>query len=68
MMFSDHNALAYGFKLMSSPLSGSTQELMVDVHYNSGARCYEINSTYHADMEGAKGTTTANNWLVAIKS
>jgi hypothetical protein len=68
MMFSDGNAIAYGYKLMSSPLNGTAQELLVDIHYNSGARCYEVNSTYHADMEGAKGTTTANNWLVAIKS
>lgn len=68
MMFSDQEAFGYGYKLLNSPLSPSMQEVLVDVAYNSGDRAYEVNMSYFADIEGVKGTTTANNWSVAIVS
>jgi hypothetical protein len=69
MMFSDKAAIGYGYKTMSSPISPGEQELLVDIEYMSAARAYGVNTTYHADFEGIKGTsTTTNNWLVAIVS
>jgi len=67
MMFSKNAALAYGFKRLQHPVTGDTQELLLDIDWNSANRAVEMNMTYWADWEGAKGTsTTTNTWLVEI--
>lgn len=67
MMFSKNRALGYGFKRIQHPVTGESQELMLDIFWNSGGRAVEFNMTYWADWEGLKGTsTTTNNWLVEI--
>jgi hypothetical protein len=69
MMFSKMAALGYGFKRIASPLTPTQSELLIDLDWDSSARAYNINSTYYADAEGIKGTsTTTNNYLVAIVS
>jgi hypothetical protein len=61
-------AFGYGFKRMSSPLSPTPQELLVDVEWNSKRRVYELNATYYGDFEGLRNTTTTNKWVVDLIS
>jgi hypothetical protein len=69
MMFSKNAALGYGFKRLTHPVTGASQEVLMDIDWNSGRRSIEMNMTYHADFEGLKGSsTTTNNWLVDIIS
>ena len=73
MMFSKGVGMAYVYKLISTPYSGGASELVVDIFYNSGARAYEVNSTYLGCMATGKGSgtyaaagtgVTDNNFLV----
>ena len=65
MFFSTGKALGYVFKRLESPISGGSNELMVDIDWNSVRRSYEICCTYQAVFGGLKGTsTTTNTWLV----
>jgi hypothetical protein len=65
MMFSKNHSVAYVYKTIATPYSGGASELVVDVFYNSGARAYEINSTYLGTMESGHGTAgTTNKHLV----
>jgi len=65
MAFSKNAALGYGYKMLTHPITGNTQEVLIDLDWNSPRRALEINMTYHADFEGIKGTSTSsNNWLV----
>jgi hypothetical protein len=70
MMFSDKAAFGYGFKRLPVPGNESVmQELMVHIDYEGRYRSYIVESTYFADFEGVKGSsTTTNNWLVDIIS
>jgi hypothetical protein len=68
MMFSKQKAMGYGFKRITHPVTGASQELLLDIFWNSGGRAVEFNMTYWADWEGLKGTsTTTNNWMVEIR-
>jgi hypothetical protein len=68
MMFAA-GAIGYGYKMLTHPVTGATQEVLVDLDWNSGRRSVEINMTYHADFEGLKGSSnTGNNWMVEIPS
>ena len=73
MMFSKGAGMAYVSKRLETPYSGGSSELVVDIFYNSGARAYEVNSTYLGCMATGKGTgtyaaagtgVTTNNFLV----
>ena len=75
MMFSKGAGMAYVYKMLETPYSGGgASELVVDIFYNSGARAYEVNSTYLGCMAPGKGSgtyvaagtagATANNFLV----
>jgi hypothetical protein len=73
MMFSKNAGMAYVYKTIETPYSGGSSELVVDIFYNSGARCYEVNSTYLGCMAPGKGAGTyaaagtgisTNNFLV----
>lgn len=73
MMFSKGAGMAYVFKMLETPYSGGSSELVVDIFYNSGARAYEVNSTYLGCMAPGKGDgtyiaagtgVTTNNFLV----
>lgn len=69
MFFSKNAALGYGFKRLTHPVTGNSQEILMDIDWNSARRSIEINMTYQADFEGLKGSsTTTNNWLVEIPS
>ncbi len=69
MFFSQNAAIGYGYKNLTHPVTGTSQEVLIDLDWNSGRRSLEINMTYHADFEGLKGTsTTTNNWMVEIPS
>jgi hypothetical protein len=73
MMFSKGIGMAYVWKQLETPYSGGASELVTDIFYNSGARAYEVNSTYLGCMSTGKGTgtyaaagtgVTTNNFLV----
>jgi hypothetical protein len=65
MFFSDQAAFAYCYKNLTHPVTGATQELMVDIDWNAARRCYEICCTYQGAFGGLYGTSvTTNNWLV----
>ena len=73
MMFSRGVGMAYVSKRLQTPYSGGDSELVVDIFYNSGARAYEVNSTYLGCMAPGKGDgtyiaagtgITTNNFLV----
>jgi hypothetical protein len=65
LMFSTGRAFGYCFKRLDSPISGGSNELMVDIDWNSVRRSYEVNCTYQAAAGGLKGTsTTTNNWVI----
>ena len=65
MCFSKNAAFGYGFKRIQHPVTGESQEVLVDIDWNSARRVIEINTSYWAAFGGLKGTSaTSNNWLV----
>lgn len=69
IMLSKNAAFGYGFKRLTHPVTGASQEILMDTDWNSARRSLEINMTYHADFEGLKGSsTTTNNWIVDLIS
>lgn len=69
MMFAKGAALAYGYKNLTNPNTGASQEIMLDIEWNSGYRMYEFNMTYQANAGGACGASaTLNDYIVDIIS
>jgi len=68
MMFSKNAAMAYGFKRLLSPNSGSMNEIMLDIDWNSQKRMFEFNMTYQANVSGAVGSADNNDYMVDIIS
>ena len=66
IFFSRGRALGWCYKNLTHPVTGATNEVMVDIDWNATRRCFEICNTYQADADGLKGTSAGNdnNWVV----
>ena len=64
MMFAKNAAIAYGYKRLTNPNTGASQEIMLDIDWNAARRMFEFNMTYQANASGAVNAANGNKYLV----